>query len=534
VYYHANIVVTPATPTTSATIVFTVKSGATVVFTATSANMPNGGATYGMGTFVPNENYPDWEFVRVDNFNITGTGPAAATSNLQATTYLYTLVNDLGEESGPSPAMLNTDGSNTITRQIGQGVSVVLPGTLAASGADITYFQASPPASWTTASSTFIPPTQLDGLTPNPSMNLYRAVTGSSGTSFLLVKANIPFSGGANTTFVDQVPDTALSQVLQSLLWFPPPTNMLGILALPNGIYAGYERNNLCLSAQGVPHAWPLAFQLTFDYDIVGIGAIDATVVVLTKRHPYLCAGNTPDNYSQTKASYPYRCASKRSIQYLKNIGVVFATFEGIIAIASPGSERLLTEGLFTKREWQAMNPPSMIAAVNDNRYFCWFTPLSGPQGGFYLDLNEAGSGKISLGYHATARYSDPLSDSLFIVPDFFDPAIPIGVNLQFIATFDANPASPLPYVWKSKQFYLPYPTAYRLARVTADSYANTTLNLFADGTQYGGNIPVTSQYEFSLPQPPNGVIEKFFEFQVIGTDRIDRVQIVEDAEEFV
>ncbi len=445
---------------------FTAKIGGTTAFTSTQAGMPIAGSGAGVGTFDPNESYPDWIIIKVDNFTVSGTGPAASTQNLQATSYLYTLVNDLGEESGPSPAMLNTDGSNTITRAIGQAVAVLLPASLSASGADITYFQVNP--------GTFIPTQQINSALPSPSMNVYRAVTGSSGTFFLLVAANVAFgsnitvsptgvvvnsTGQPATTVIDQMPDTALSEIIPSLFtlngvqgfWSPPPINMLGILALPNGIYAGFAGNNLCLSSQGIPHAWPLIYQLTFDYDIVAIQNIDNTVVVLTKNFPWLCSGNTPDNYSQTKASYPYRCASKRSAKYLKNVGVVFATFEGLVAIAGVGQEKVLTEGLFSKREWLAMNPSSMIADINDGRYFCWFTTLGGVQGGFYIDVQDSGAGKVSLGWHATARYTDPLSDILYIVPDFVDPAIPIGVPLQKIAAFDTPGIAALAYTWKSR-----------------------------------------------------------------------------------
>jgi len=402
---------------------------------------------------------------------------------------------------------------------------------------------------------TFIPTTQLDGVTPSPSMNLYRAVTGSTGTSLLLVKANIAFgsnitisptgtvvnsTGNPTTTVIDQMPDSALSEIIPSLFtlngvqgfWSPPPIDMLGILALPNGIYAGFSGNNLCLSAQAIPHAWPIIYQLTFDYDIVAIQNIDSTVVVMTKNYPWLCSGTTPDNYSQTKANYPYRCASKRSAKYLKGVGVVYATFEGLVAIAGVGQERLLTEGLFSKREWLALNPASMIADINDGRYFCWYTTLGGAQGGFYIDVQDSGAGKVSLGWHVTARYTDPLSDIMYVVPDFVDPAIPIGVPLQRIAAFDSPGTAPLPYVWKSKQFYLTRPTVFRMARVQAESYTGLTLTLFADGVQYA-SLPVTSNTEFGLPPPAAGSIRKYFEFQLAGADFVDRVQLVEDVEEF-
>ena len=102
-------------------------------------------------------------------------------------------------------------------------------------------------------------------------------------------------------------------------------------------------------------------------------------------------------------------------------------------------------------------------------------------------------------------------------------------ITLGTIVSFDTDPSLVLPYRWHSKQFYVQYPTTMRLARITADSYANTTLNLFADGVQYA-SIPVTSQTEFTLPQK---MCQKYFEFELAGTDRVTRAQFVEDSEEF-
>jgi hypothetical protein len=555
---HVTIVVTPQTgATTAASIAFTVKQGATTVFTQTQAGMPIAGPGAGVGTFVPVESYPDWLQMKVDNLQMSGQGTAAGTSNLESTTYLYTLVNDLGEESGPSPAMVNADGSNFITRPIGQAVGVALPGSLVASGADQTYFQVNP--------GTFIPPVQLDGVTASPTMNVYRAVTGTAGTQFLLVAANVPFGGlyvvtAANPVptlvtsppagapangLLDQMPDSALAEVIPSLFtvngvqgfWSPPPVDMLGILALPNQIYAGFTGNILCLSVQAIPHAWPIIYQLIFDYDIVGIEAVDVSIVVCTRKFPYFVSGNTPDQMSSTKATYPYACASKRSVKFLKGVGVVYSTFEGLVAIAGPGQERVLTENLFSKREWLLLNPTSFIAEVNDGRYFCSYTTVGGAQGAFYIDVMDQGSGKVSLGWHFTARYNDPLSDILYIVPDFVDPLIPIGLPLQQIAAFEQLAGSPLPYVWKSKQYYVNHPTCWKQARIQAESFVSLVLTLFADGVQYA-QITVASNVEFALPPPSSngtspGTINKYFEFQIASPDFVDRVQFVEDPEEW-
>src|SRR5208282_5528195 len=247
-------------------------------------------------------------------------------------------------------------------------------------------------------------------------------------------------------------------------------------------------------------------------------------------KYPYVFYGQTPDAYSATKGSYPHACASKQSIANVKNVGVVYATFEGLVAIAGPGKEIMLTEQLFTKLEWQALNPASMIAVVNDNRYFCFYT-AGGIPGGFYIDMDsKSGAGKVSLGFHAYARHNDPLTDNLYLVLD--QDYLGLDITLNTIVTFDADTLNPLPFIWKSKQFYVDHPLAYSQCRVKAESYANTTITLLADGQAYAA-LTVTSGNEFAIPRPPNGVCFQYFEFQVQGTDRINRVQFVEDGQEW-
>jgi len=108
--------------------------------------------------------------------------------------------------------------------------------------------------------------------------------------------------------------------------------------------------------------------------------------------------------------------------------------------------------------------------------------------------------------------------------PFFYVPTAPTGV----ILAFNNDQANQLPYRWKSKRFFVPWPTAYQVARVSADSYLNTTLNLFADGVQFA-SVPITSQYEFRIPSV---TCFKYFEFEIVGTDKVTRAQFAEDVQE--
>ena len=141
----------------------------------------------------------------------------------------------------------------------------------------------------------------------------------------------------------------------------------------------GFRRNQLCFSAQNRPHAWPVRYRLNTDTDIVGIGNIDATVVIGTQSFPYVASGNDPAAYSMAKFEVPQACVSKRSFAYLTGIGVVFASPDGLIAVSGVGQVRNLTESIFTREQWQALEPESIVAVAHDDVYHFYYGTDTGP-----------------------------------------------------------------------------------------------------------------------------------------------------------
>ncbi len=280
--------------------------------------------------------------VYYDNYHVQATGSTNYVPTNTATSYVYTFVNDLGEESAPSTA------SATVLRPEGVAITVTTPAGVP-TGTDPDY-----------------------GITTK---RIYRAATGSSGTVFLFV-AEIPL---ATTEYVDSIPDTELGEALESEDWDLPPSDLRGILALPNGVMVGFRRNQLCFSAQNRPHAWPVRYRLNTDTDIVGIGNIDSTVVIGTQSFPYVASGNDPAAYSMAKFEVPQACVSKRSFAYLTGIGVVFASPDGLIAVSGVGQVRNLTETIFTREQWQALEPESIIAVAHDDVYHFYYGTDTGP-----------------------------------------------------------------------------------------------------------------------------------------------------------
>jgi len=291
-------------------------------------------------------NYPNnWLLLGVPAPTGAPTATPSAPSdsdNVQFTTYVYTWINNLGEESAPSPAsalITFTDGDTTTLTGIADPTATQI----------IDY--------------------GLDN-TGSGTKRLYRAATAASGeTQYLFVK-DIDYN---ITSTTDSFTDSQLGEVLETADWNVPPADGHSILALPNGITVMASKNQIFPSVQNRPHAYPRDFALTTDFPIVGLGAIDTTIVVLTEANPYIVVGSDPSAMSMAKLELPYGCVSRRSIAHLKGFGVIYASANGLISINGAGGINQISDPYFTRKQWQALNPSTIFGFTHDDRYFFFY-----------------------------------------------------------------------------------------------------------------------------------------------------------------
>jgi len=438
-----------------------------------------------------------------DNILVQASGSLNAVITDVATSYVVTFVNDFGEESAPSLP------STTILRP--DGVTVTI----------------------TTQTSA---PTGITGDYGLTTKRIYRAATGATGTAFLFL-AEIPLS---QADYIDTSTDAELGEVLPSDNWELPPSDLQGILALPNGVMVGFSNNELCFSAQNFPHAWPVAYRLSTDTAIVGIGNIDTTVVIGTQSFLYVASGNDPANYSMSKFEVPHACSSKRSFAYITGLGVVFSGPDGLIVVAGVGQARNLTESVFTRRQWQALNPSSIFSVAHDDIYFMFWQSGSA-QGCYAVDLRTHGFGVVEMAFHASAAYVDPVEDIMYLVLDADtepDDALlptpssaPVYVDGRTIYAFEGNTSEYMTYRWRTKLWLEPFPTFYNMAQVRRDPDAsgNLIVRFYGDGALLN-EIVLMSDTEFTLtpPQQAYGT----FEMELVGTDTVRVLQAADDVTE--
>lgn len=338
--------------------------------------------------------------------------------------------------------------------------------------------------------------------------HLYRRLQSQTMTSFHLVAVLDP-----NTdTFLDNLDTNAIpGDALVSETWYPPPETMHSFTVLSNGLCFGANDNDICVSEAYLPHAWNPSNRYPLPHRIVGLGVADNNLVAITEQNPYLLIGSNASAMSTTELTLNQGCLSKTSI-VSGNFGCCYASPDGLVRISSGGSS-LLTESLFTRKQWRALNPASMISASHDDKLIISYQTET-KRGSFVLRPQQPDAGVIFTNVYFCAARHDALLDSLLV----FVP----GTGLC-----QWNDGEPMPYCWQSKQFILPVPATFTACRVEADSYEDITIGFVAKTLAF--ERPVRSRNPIRFP---SGYADHWFQLQVTGTDTIRRIVVGESVSE--
>ena len=353
---------------------------------------------------------------------LAATVSGSPTSDLGFTrVYVYTFVTSFGEESEPCPL------SNEVYWEPGQ--TVTLSGFEAApSGRAITH------------------------------QRIYRGQTTASGSTELFFIAE---RAASNTNYTDDVPLSQIQGTLPSARWNPPPDELKGLIALPNGMMAGFVGKDLYFCEPFRPHAWPEDYVLTTDFDIVGLGAFGTSMAVLTTGNPYIVNGTHPATMIMEKLELNLPCINPRSIQDM-GYAVAYATHDGLVMV-SPGGARIATEQLMSRDDWMQLNPNVISSGQYQGRYFASyeFVNARGERntGTIIIDLSGQQPFVIRSRIRAEAFYYDVKGSSLFFVSE--------NKVFQWDATGEVKSVQ----TWRSKQFVLPRPTNFGAVMVEADDF---------------------------------------------------------------
>ena len=384
--------------------------------------------------------------------------------------YTYTWVNIYGEESAPAPPVTAAGNGNAVWN-IG-GIWDMARGE------------------------------GLLGYAPQAKKYLYRTITSASGVATYFRVAEIAMGtltyaddGAVNT-------DAKISGNLQleSAAWIPPPTNLQGLIAMPNGFLVGFVGNDVYMSEAYHFHAWPAEYKYTTEYPVVGLGVLGQTCVVCTQGFPATATGTRPVTMSFTKATTGEPCLSRGSIVSTPQ-GVIYASQNGLMMVGSGGIANI-TEKLITRDEWIKNYSPQYIRGVRyQNGYLALRAlPTGQTRSGFFIDPSNLQVALTEFSNFDTIDniHSDVWSGEVFII----DKAV--------IKRWDPPNDELMAVLWRSKEFQFPYNENFSAYSIYWDDARfapnNVDTDIIAQNVPCRFRVWADRRLVYDQPVPRNGL----------------------------
>ncbi len=413
------------------------------------------------------------------NFALSRAANNLATETPNTVCYVFTYVTGFGEEGPPSVATdtidvtdTQTDGSTNQTVTLSNLPAAPSPNTNFATG---------------------------------HKMRIYRSNTGSNTTAFQFVGESTNFGGN----FTDSLDGDELGEVIPSTYWIGPPDDdnttypegqMKGLVAMPNGIFAGFAGRRLCFSEPYLPHAWPVSYRITTEDNIVALSMAGNTLLVATEGNPYVVGGVDPSSMQAVRLEAAQACVSKKSMVDMGDYAM-YASPDGLVAVAGNQVE-LVTEQLIDPKDWlSTYNPTTIQGFLHEGTYVGFHSVGTNDRAGFMFDPRRGKNAFTTLTVTSTTDprggYYDPQDGQLYLIDT-------TATNRKIQKFQGSNTLSTLK--WKSKKFVTPSPTSMAWVSVTAEGYP-FTVSVWADGTLiYAGTVTESSGTKTLAVSTPSGI----------------------------
>lgn len=350
---------------------------------------------------------------------------------------------------------------------------------------------------------------ELDGLSITH-IRIYRTASGEKTSAFHFL-AEIPADTEAYT---DSIHDKDIPpEVLATSAWDPIPDDARGLIKTDNGLYAAFRGNELLISEPFVAYAFPAAYRLTVEDAIVALGHVDGTIVVLTKGRPYLAAGSVPESLQLTHLPIEQACVAARSVGSLPG-GVIYASPDGLMLFTA-GDQRLLTAETYTRDQWQALKPETLLGTMHDGRYVAFF---EGTNRGLLFSVGARDVVRVELadGWEVLSLYHHSEDDGVYI-----SARTPGGCGVWRLEA-----GEPLPYRWRSKPFFTSGLTGMAAVRVEGEQTARdrVRVRIFGpDGQRPKARLRLADTRAKRLPATR---AEKLWSLELAGTATVYEVRM--------
>lgn len=388
---------------------------------------------------------------------------------------------------------------------------------------------------------------------------VYRTITSTTGVATYFFVGEFTYPTAA---YSDVLADAVVSgnAQLETFTWTGPPTDLQGIVMMPNGIIAGWRNNELWFSEPYRPHAWPAPYVLTVGYPIIGLGLVGQTLIVCTTSFPMTASGVNPLYITTATLTTMEPCMSRLSIVSSPE-GVYYASPNGLVLV-NPGLADNITKDLVTADRWAELAPLFFKAARFNAAYYAYGTITGGvfedssfemvntfvdinvtdAQRGILIDPRDArvAFNLLDSSVNIVGVMNDAWSKDLFLIHDN---------QLYWIDQKDQNPTFDT-YLWRSKIFHSPKKQNFGAMKIyftvpdttpvqnpvrdntliqtlSLDQYA--LLRLYADG-----NLVFTWEVRQSgeLIRPPSGFKAEFWQIEIEGRVQISQLQMASSVKE--
>ena len=382
---------------------------------------------------------------------------------------------------------------------------------------------------------------------------IYRSNTGSNTTDFQFV-AEVAMDV---TTYTDSTNNDALGEIIPSTFWIAPPDDdsstypngqMKGLTAIGNGIFAGFSGKRLCFSEPFLPHAWPVAYRITLEDEIVGISMAGSVLFIGTKGTNYIAAGTDPQAMAIQKLEAAEPLLYKRSLVDMGGY-CIYSGPDGLIGVEN-GQVTNLTQALISPDQWKGTYVVQS-AGMHEGKYVGQYSaPYQTPQAIIFDisgDVNALTTVDTLLNTGSSTNrgfYTDPETNELYLINK------PSSGNCTVESFDDSATDTKRTFVFKSKEFVLPKATSMNFVKVEADSYAGAgvTVKVFGDGTEIfdatitasgsvfsaTGSAPTSfsaTQIQEPILRLPTGV-HKVYQVEVTSANPVHEICIGESIDE--
>lgn len=398
------------------------------------------------------------------------------------------------------------------------------------------------------------------GVTRNiKKIRLYRTIVSSLGTAtfYLLAEVNALVTTQLyNDTVTDDV--LASAPLLESTLWTEPP-DLDGFIVMPNGIVAGFKDNELWFSEAYRPHAWPVAYSLTLEFKVVGLGIINQTLVVCTEGNPVTASGVNPASITTSKLAAFEPCLSKGSIVSTEE-GVYYTSPNGLILV-NAGYAQNITKQYISKDIWtDIVNEGKVNAGRLGSAYYAFASGVQkvfqdnafqqdfvqtevslGSAEGFLLDPGNTNVGftyaKDSMDIKSVRN--DALSGEVLIVRDGkvlwldlrpgYDTEPYQWTSKVFQTSSMKNFAAYKTYLYGNPDFVFPNPPNYDINQVFDPATQLAVVRVYADGRLVSAQ---EVRQDGELHRLPTGFKAQFWQIDFEGHVKIKSFQMATSVKE--